>query len=429
MKMKNYYRYVVAALLFCVGAVNYMDRAAIGVVASHIQSSFGLSPSQMGFTFSTFFIGYAIFAFVGGHAADRFGPKRSFTCAALGWSLFCALTGVVTGFASLLVVRTIFGFAEGPMNSMSNRTITNWFPRNETARAVGFLFAGQTVGTAIAAPIVVLLLQSYDWHFPFFAFGLIGIVWVVLWLVLFTDKPRDNSRVTTTERDIIERSRAAAPKIVGSADATLWQLLQRPSVLALGSGMFAVNYVLFIFLSWLPSYLTDSLHLEIKQMAFAAAIPWMGGLLGCLFGGVGSDLLYSRSRNKVLARKLTTVVPLAVASLALLLVAYTHSATPAVALIAFAVMLLFASVQSCWAMIHDLVPASHVGGVSGFLHLLSSISGIIGPTVTGFAVQYLGGYNSVFFMTAAIALGSVLIMFFFIRSRVATPQAEVPAAS
>jgi ACS family hexuronate transporter-like MFS transporter len=414
--MKNNYRYVVAMLLFAVGAVNYMDRAAIGVVASHIQSTFGLSPSQMGFTFSTFFIGYAVFAFVGGRAADKFGPKRSFTCAALGWSLFCALTGVVTGFASLLMVRTIFGFAEGPMNSMANRTITNWFPREETARAVGFLFAGQTVGTAIAAPIVIMLMQTYDWRIPFFVFGLIGVVWVAVWLVFFTDLPRDNSRVSIQERDRIEQSRALAPKIGGSTGATLGQFLRRPSVLALGSGMFAVNYVLFIFLSWLPSYLTDSLHLEIKQMAIAAAIPWIGGLLGCLFGGVGSDYFYSRSSNKLLARKLTTIVPLAIASIALLLVAYSNSAVQAVTLIAIAVMLLFASVQSCWAMIHDLVPASHVGSVSGFLHLLSSISGIIGPTITGFAVQYLGGYNSAFFITAGIAFTSVLIMALFIRS-------------
>jgi MFS family permease len=267
--IKNY-RFVVALLLFAAGTINYMDRAAIGVVAPYLQESFSLSPSQLGLSFNSFFIGYAIFAFVGGQLADRFGPRRTYTWAALSRSILCGLTGAVTGFIQLLAVRTVFGFAEGPMNSTTNRAITNWFPREETARAVGFTFSGQTLGSAVAAPRCI------------------------------------------------------------------------------------------------------------------------ASLLLCVF---------------------------------------TSTTAGAVALLSIAIMLLTTSVQSCWATIHELVPATRLGGVSGFVHLLSNISGIIGPTATGLAVQHLGGYNSAFFLASGIALAGVVAMTICVRRHDEPSPLAVPVSA
>ncbi|WP_256972111.1 MFS transporter [Paraburkholderia caledonica] len=125
------YRYIVALLLFIAGAINYMDRAALGVVAPILNKELSLSPSQLGVVFSSFFFGYSIFAFVGGQLADKYGPRRVFSWAMGTWSILCGLTAAATGFGTLLVSRALFGFGEGPMNSTTNRTITNWFPRDE----------------------------------------------------------------------------------------------------------------------------------------------------------------------------------------------------------------------------------------------------------------------------------------------------------
>jgi ACS family hexuronate transporter-like MFS transporter len=407
--LKNY-RWTVALLLFIAGAINYMDRAAIGIVAPFIQKSFELSPSQLGLTFSTFFIGYALFAFVGGQLADRFGPVRTYIWAAGAWSVLCGLTGVVTGYAQLLIVRTLFGFAEGPMNSTTNRTITNWFPRRETARAVGFTFSGQTFGSAIAAPIVAFLAINFGWRVSFFVLAALGLIWVLAWRVLVTDLPQDNPRVTKAELQGLEDSREPAVLPPSGVYPSLSAYLGRASTLSLGLGMFAVNYTLYIFISWLPTYLTDALHMPVGQMAIVASIPWIGGLVGYIGGGLVSDFIYNRSSNKLRARKITTITPLAVAGAALLLVTQTTTPSAAVALISLALMLLTASVQSCWATIHELVPPVRVGGVSGFIHLLSNISGIVGPTATGYAVQYLGGFNSAFFLAGGAAVAGVVAM-------------------
>lgn len=412
--MRKNYRWVVALLLFVAGSINYMDRAAIGVVAPYLRKSFALSPSELGLTFSTFFIGYALFAFVGGQMADRFGPRRTYIWAATAWSVLCGLTGLVQGFVQLLIVRTLFGFAEGPMNSTTNRTITNWFPRRETARAVGFTFSGQTFGSAITAPIVAFIAISTSWRVSFLILAAFGLIWTVAWRFLVTDLPQSNRHVTADELRYLEGNREVPPP-PGGVYPSLSTYLVRASTLSLGLGMFAVNYTLYIFISWLPTYLTDALHMPMHRMAIVASIPWIGGLIGYIGGGLVSDFIYDRSADKLRARKVTTIVPLAVAAASLLLVTRTAVPDVAVALISLSIMLLTASVQSCWATIHELVPPVRVGGVSGFVHLLSNISGIVGPSATGFAVQYLGGFNSAFFLAGGAALAGVVAMTIFVR--------------
>jgi ACS family hexuronate transporter-like MFS transporter len=151
-------------------------------------------------------------------------------------------------------------------------------------------------------------------------------------------------------------------------------------------------------------------HMDVKKMAFVAAIPWACGFVGYVGGGIIADFAYARMGDRLTARKLTTIVPLAIAACALLAVNFAGTPVIAVALIALSVMMLTSSVQSCWATIHELVPAARVGGISGFIHLISNISGIIGPTATGFAVQYLGGYSSAFGVASALAVAGVVAM-------------------
>lgn len=420
----NRYRFLIAFLLFIAGIINYMDRAALGVAAPFVKQDLNLSPSELGIIFSTFFFGYALFAFVGGQLADRYGPRSVYSWAAASWSVLCMLTGAVTGFAQMFVVRSLFGFAEGPMNSTTNRTLTTWFPREETARTIGFTFSGQTVGSAIAAPVVGLLAIQYGWRVAFVAIGAVSLLWVVAWRLLMTDRPRDNPRVGPEEIALIERSRSVTHLAPSDHARSLKEYLFLPSTLSLGLGMFAVNYTVYIFLSWLPSYLTDALHMPVKEMALVASIPWACGFVGYVGGGIVADHLYKRMGDKLAARKITTIVPLAIAGVALIAVNAAPNAAVAVGLIALAVLMLTSSVQSCWATIHELVPEARVGGVSGFIHLLSNISGIIGPTATGFAVQYLGGYASAFVIAAA----GVVAMAIFVR-RPRLPGSAAPLTS
>jgi MFS family permease len=420
--MNGKYRYMVAGLLFAAGAINYMDRAALGIVAPLVGKALELSPSQLGIVFSSFFVGYSIFSFLGGYFADKFGTMRVFTWAMGIWSLFCGLTAFATGFVSLLVYRAIFGIGEGPMSSNTNRTISNWFPRHETATMIGFTFSGQTLGNALAGPVVGLIALMFGWRVSFVVIAALGFVWLVCWRIFVTEKPQQNRRVGTEETRLIDTSRDEAElRNVEEDGTTLGSYLRRPSTLALGAGLFAVNYTQYVFISWLPSYLTNVMHLDLARMSVITSIPWICGAIGYFGGGLVGDFIYKRMDDPVKARKIVATLPLALSGVAVLSITSATSLAAAVGLIAGALLFLTASCQSIWAIQHEIVPLRRQGGVGGFIHFLSNLSGIIGPALTGFLIQYFGGYHSAFLFGALIDFAGVLAMMFFIHSRRPVP--------
>ncbi|KMZ13178.1 D-galactonate transporter [Candidatus Burkholderia humilis] len=173
---KTPFRWIVALLLFCAGGLNYIDRAAMLVAAPIIRADLHLSDAQMGLLFSAFFTGYCVFCFVGGWCADKFGPRRVFAVAAIFWSAFCSATALMSSFAGLIIVRVLFGVGEGPMGTTINKSITNWFPRDEAGRAVGFIAIGQPLGAAVAAPLIGFMALNFGWRVAFFATGILGLV-------------------------------------------------------------------------------------------------------------------------------------------------------------------------------------------------------------------------------------------------------------
>ena len=185
-------------LLFIVYGINYLDRVALSVTAPLVQSDLGLSPAQMGVVFSIFFVGYALFNFLGGLASDRLGPKLVYVLAVGFWSIFCGMTAVAIGFVSLLIVRLLFGMAEGPLCAAANKMVNNWLPREKAATAMGLLSAGSPLGGAIAGPIVGLLAIRFGWRTSFWIVCAIGLAWVTVWMLTTTDRPAGNGTPSTS---------------------------------------------------------------------------------------------------------------------------------------------------------------------------------------------------------------------------------------
>lgn len=418
---KHKYRYLIAALLFVASAINYIDRAAIGIVTPLLRQDLHLSPSQMGVAFSGFFVGYSLFAFVGGHLSDRFGPRRVMSWAMGFWSLLCGLTGAATGFASLFVVRVLFGFGEGPGLSTTSRTVANWFPKREAGSVLGTILAGQMFGSAIAGPLITMLALAAGWRGAFVGTALAGFVWLICWRFAATDRPHENSRVDALERHTIESDQAdsvaADNPQWGSDGATLRDYLLCTGPFGVGLGLFAVNYTLYVLISWLPTYLVDVHHVGVAQMGMLTAIPWIAGALGSVLGGIGSDLLLrgNGGRDALRARKLSTWVPLALSCVSVLMFSVATSLAVAVLCVTFALLFVSAAGQACWSITHELVPRRFVGGLGGFVHLLGNISGIVGPAATGFAIQYLGGFSVAFRLCGAVDAIAVIAVLVLVR--------------
>ncbi|HKT63563.1 MAG TPA: MFS transporter [Burkholderia sp.] len=408
-------------LLFLVYGINYLDRVALSIVAPIVQTDLGIDAAQMGLVFSTFFIGYALFNFIGGLASDRLGPKLVYVLSVGLWSVFCGMTALTVGFVSLLIVRLLFGMAEGPLCSAANKMVNNWLPRDGAATAMGLLSAGSPLGGAIAGPIVGLLAAQFGWRPAFWIVCAIGLAWVVVWMMSTSDRPvtpvgdAPGAPAATIRATL---ACASTPATTGTATPahTLSHYVRQPRILATAAAFFSYNYVLFFFLSWFPSYLVRAHHLNIKEMSVATVVPWLVGTVGLACGGAISDALYRLTGNLLLSRRIVLVTCLLGAGVCVAIAGTVQSTQGAVALMSVSLFFLYVTGAIYWAIVQDVVHPTRVGGVSGFLHCMGSLSGVIGPAVTGFIVERSGSFASAFVLAGAIALAGAVLAGVFVRN-------------
>jgi D-galactonate transporter len=411
-------RWVIVLLLLTLYMINYLDRVALSIVLPLVEADLHLNAEQFGIIFGAFFLGYAIFNFLGGIAADRFGSLWVLGAAVALWSIFCGLTAVATGFWSMLILRILFGMAEGPISAAANKMVNNWFPKRQVATAVGFLSAGSPLGGAIAGPIVGYLAISFGWRLSFVIIAAIGFVWLACWLLLAADAPEKSKRVTDTEKKQIAEWKYEELELLKGTVAprrSVWSYIKHPVILGTSVAFFASNYTLFFFLSWFPTYLMKAHGLNIKEMAFATVIPWVVGFVGMSLGGVFSDFVLRRTGSPILARKLILVTFLSCSAVCVGLSGTVTTLYAAVGLMSMALFLIYTAGPSYWAVVLDNVDKKSVGSVTGFLHLCGSIAGMIGPVVTGYIVQHTGKFDSAFLLAGCVSAIGALVAFFLLR--------------
>jgi D-galactonate transporter len=409
--MSTRQRWVPIWILFVGGLINYMDRSALSIAAPLVMKDLKLNALQLGFIFSSFFAGYALFNFVGGYAADLLGPKRVLTLSMAVWSLFCGLTGAATGFASLLSVRVVFGCGEGPFSAAANKLVNNWFPRREIGSAIGVANAGTPIGGAFAGPIVGWLAMNYGWRASFIALGSLGFIWTIAWILFATDRPNQHPRLSASERAEIERDREQ--NSLEHSKLPLSFYLRQPTVLVTGLAFFGYSYILYFFLSWFPSYLTMSQNLSIQGMSLVNVIPWVLGSAGLWTSGILCDYIALRTGRPLYARKLVLVTCLIAAAICVALAGIVSGLTGAVALVAIAIFFIYLTGTTYWAIIQETVQGQNVGGAGGFVHLIANCAGIVGPAVTGLIVQSTGSFAGAFLLAGGVAIaGAVLVAAF-----------------
>jgi ACS family hexuronate transporter-like MFS transporter len=417
-KTSTRYRGVVLILLFLAMIINYVDRAALSIAMPFITQEYHLTPTEKGMIFSSFFVGYALFCFIGGYLADRFGPKKVMTCAMSFWSVLCGLTALAFNFWSLLIVRALFGVGEGPVSTTANKAVNNWFPIRERARAIGINQAGGPLGGALAGPIVGFLALWAGWRVAFVVIAVMGLIWAVAWARLVTATPAEHPRVAPDELAAIEEGRDAPVSALPSERTPLLKVILQRSVLATGISLFCYNYILFFFMTWFPSYLIDAKGIDLKSMSIVTALPWLVGALGYMGGGVLIDYIYKRTGRQLFSRKVVLVTCLLIASLCIGITGQVESVTAVVSVMTVAIGFLMLTAPAYWSLIQDSVPSHQVGTAGGFMHGLANLSGIVAPTVTGFIIQSSGTYVSGFVLAGVLgAVGAMIVALFVVAGR------------
>ena len=235
-------RFLVYAGVFLMMALCYVDRINLSVAAKAIASSYGLSPVQMGFIFSSFLWTYLVCLVPLGMLVDRWGARRVTAGSLFVWSIAGALTEIATTYAGLFASRLALGVGEAASYPAGGRVIREWAPQNERGVAASILNSGAYAGLAMGAPVVGWLVSEFGWRQSFYATGGAGLLLAVAWYSIYRT-PEQASWLGPAERAHIVAGRGAdAPQAAGAP--AIGSLLRSPSMwgLALTQGCAATRY-------------------------------------------------------------------------------------------------------------------------------------------------------------------------------------------
>jgi sugar phosphate permease len=387
--------------------ITYMDRVVISTAAPSIQKEFGFSLITMGWIFSIFQIGYALFQIPGGWLGDRFGPRRALTGIVIWWSTFTAATALTWSAASMLVCRFLFGVGEAGAFPIATRSLSRWILPAERGFAQGITHAGARLGGAITPVFVVMLILHFGWRAPFFVFALIGVLWAVGWFIYYRDHPDEHAGANEAERQLIASALGSAPASARPGAVPWRQLLGSPQMWTLSAMYFCYAYSIGIFLTWFPKYLNDARSFNLTEMGLYASLPLMAGVGGDIAGGWISDHILKRSGNLKLARRLVAITGFLIAAAAMPLAVFADAPLVSVAWFALAVFGLELTVGVSWAVTLD-IGGNYAGSVSAIMNTCGNIGGALASVATGYIVTH-SGWTPAFLVLAALSLIAAIL--------------------
>lgn len=409
-------RWNILALLTLISVITYVDRVNISVAARQMMPALGLTQVQMGYVFSAFVLGYALFQIPGGWLGDRWGTRLVLTGAVLWWSLFTALTAVAATLptaqwlgvlGSLVLVRFLIGVGEAAALPNFNRAVANWFPLNERGLGMGVSIGGIGVGSALTPPIVAWMMVNYGWQSAFYAAGLVGIAIAVLWGWYATDRPERHRGVNAEELAVINGT--AAPPAAHREPVPWDAFLRTPTVWWIVLSYTGLGYVAYVYMSWFYLYLVNERGFDVLRGAFFASGPFIAITVLCPLGGWVTDRLAAawgvnngRSRVGCAGMLLS----------GLCIMAGTQIAEPytAIAMLSLGAGFLYFTVGAFWASTIDLAPR-HSGTLSGIMNTGANIGGTISPTLTPWLAEQFGWNVSLGFAAAVALLGGFMWLF------------------
>jgi sugar phosphate permease len=396
-------RHLVLFVLCLMYFITYIDRVNISVAGPTMRKELGLTPTELGIVFSAFAYPYAAMQILGGWMADRFGPRLVLAALSLLWATATILTGLSWSVASLVVFRILVGVGEGGAFPTATRAFTCWLPVRERGFAQGITHSFARLGGAVTPPLVVAIVARYGWREAFYVLGAASLAWTAVWVASFRDTPDEHPWVTGSELAAI---RAGGESTRAARGPTPWrQIVSRMWLVTVVD--FCYGWSLWVFLTWLPSYLSDARGFTLDQIALMTTLPLLGGVVGDTLGGVISDAIFRRSGNLRLARRTLLVVGLGGAFAFIMPAIVTRSAIGAVYLLAAAFFFLELTNAVLWTLPLDIA-RRYAGTAAGFMNTGFGVAGMISPVVFGVLIQRTGRYELPFFISAGLLLAGAL---------------------
>jgi ACS family D-galactonate transporter-like MFS transporter len=413
-------RWPIAFLLAFGVIVNFFDRINLSVSQEALHASFGLTLISFGYLSSAFSWSYAAMQVPAGILLDRFGVRRIGRISALLWSIASFCAALSSGLTQLFAARLLLGIAESPTFPANAKAIGQWFPERERSLAISVTDAAAKLSSAIGVPLIGILLLHFGWRWSFAATGFISLLYFFLFRHVYTEPPEAlqcarNSASTSVNNNSLQDE--TAPQKV-----PLGYLLRQRKVYGLAIGWGAYNYSFFLLLTWLPSYLSVSLHVDLLHSVFYTSVPWLFAAITDLFvGGWLVDYLIQCGWNPTRVRQSVLLIGTSF-GLAIWGARNTHS--PAVAIIWISIALggLAAAAPVAWTIPSLIAPKGSVGTVGGLANLCGQLSAIFAPIATGYIVSATHSFAIAFATATSVLLLGIASYAFLLGSITRVPE-------
>jgi MFS transporter, ACS family, L-galactonate transporter len=382
---------ITLSLLFLAGVVNFLDRSSLAIANTTVRAEMHLSATQMGWLLSAFSLAYGVAQLPLIGLLDRAGTRMVLGGGLILWSTAQMLTGLVRAFPTFLLLRVLLGAGEAPFYPAGIRCTREWFTSATRARATAIMSSSQTIGLAIAPPILTWIMLSLGWRAMFIVLGASGLLVATAWIA-FHRARRDTAFAEP------EPPQPAIPEAAWKA------LIRQRTVWGMMLGWGGINYTVWLYLAWLPSYLQDQRHLSLARTGWIAALPFLAGAVGMISSGVLSDKLAHAGQPLTTIHRRNIVAGMIVSAASTFLVAHSHSTAQAVAGISAAIFCIHFAGTSGWGYVQAVSPLRYVASLGALQNFASFMIASAAPVLTGWLLDRTHSFNIALGVCSAVAL-------------------------
>jgi MFS transporter, ACS family, D-galactonate transporter len=408
-------RWRIAFLLGIGVLVNYFDRVNLSVAHAALITTFAISNITFGYLSAAYNWTYALCQLPMGVVLDKFGVRRVGRISSFVWSVASFAAAITPNLGGFFAARLLLGIGEAPTFPSNAKAIGYWFPAKERSSATSIFDGAAKLASAIGVPIIGILLLKVGWRWSFAATGLISLLYFLLFCRVYRD-PVDDPELTARERDyILEKDHTE--QHLPAETASFGYLIRQPKVIGVTIGFGAYNYVFYLLLTWLPSYLFQALHIDLLHSFLYTGVPWLiGWVCELVVGGWLVDRLIEHGWNASTVQRVVLIGGTTM-GLGILGAAYAQTATSALLWISISLAGLSSASAVGWSIPSLIGPRGSVGTLGGIQNFSSQFSGILAPIVTGYLVSARHSFGWAFGVSA-IYLSIGISAYIFLLGRI-----------
>ena len=402
-------RFILVFSTFLLTILLYIDRACISAAKEDITRDLNFDLTDFGWVMAMFTLGYALFQTPSGKLADSRGARSIIAGIVALWSVLTALTGAAWNFVSMMVIRFLFGAGEAGAFPSLAKVVFNWFPVRERGIVQGINFSGSRLGAAFALPLVAWMLTQVGWRMTFLIFGGFGLVFSVLWYLIFRNKPEQSTAISKEEKEYILANRQQ-PSASAKASLPFRRIISSGNMWMTMIQYICSNFTFYFTLTWMYPYLKDRFALGGIEAGFYAMAPLVGGAMGNWFAGILVDAIYRSGRLR-LSRRLPAIIGFVLAAFGMIMMSIVESPQLSIIFLTLAIFGADMTLSPSWAFCID-IGKENAGAVSGTMNMAGNLGAFVTIIAFPYLLEWTGKHETFFYICSSLSVIAIIMWLF-----------------